>query len=217
VVLTGEASFIELASGRTTDDVTIVAPRLAGNKLTVRVVALEQLTNLDVSFVRVDPLVSRKVTIDDTGTGVIKGMIEGQYFLTARGGTQDSIWVAHELIEFAGGEQEALLYLQPAARISGRVVGEKGAAIDLGGVRVGATWVHDGTEVNPLDITEAPVSPSGSFRLDGLFGTRKLQLLGLGPEWEIRSIVQDRSDVTAAGVTVTADSEAKVVITVGRR
>ena len=55
------------------------------------------------------------------------------------------------------------------------------------------------------------------FNLDGLFGTRKLQLMGLDPEWVIRSIVQDRSDVTALGVTLTADTEAKVVITVGRR
>ena len=149
VVLTGEASFIELVPGRTTDDVTIVAPRLADNKLTVRVVTLEQLTDLDVSFVRVEPLVSRKVTLD--------------------------------------------------------------------GVRVGASWFQEGVEVNPLDITEAPVAANGTFTLEGLFGTRKLQLMGLGPEWEIRSIVQDRSDVTASGVTLTADTEAKVVITVGRR
>ena len=65
--------------------------------------------------------------------------------------------------------------------------------------------------------TEAPVAPNGTFRLDGLFGTRKLQLIGLGSEWMIRSIVQDRSDVTAAGVTLAADTEAKVVVTVGRR
>ena len=84
-------------------------------------------------------------------------------------------------------------------------------------MRVGATWLHDGVEVNPLDITEAPVAPNGAFQLDGLFGTRKLQLMGLGPEWEIRSIVQDRTDVTGSGVTLAADTEAKVVITVGRR
>jgi hypothetical protein len=82
---------------------------------------------------------------------------------------------------------------------------------------VGATWLQDGIEVNPLDITEAAVGPDGSFKLDGLFGTRKLQLIGLDPEWEIRSIVQDRSDVTGSGVTLAADTEAKVVITLGRR
>lgn len=218
VLMFGEASFVELVAGETTHNLTIVAPRLADNTLTVRVVTIEHsLSGLEVSFVRVMPLVTRQVPLDANGIGNIKGLAPGQYFLTARGRSQDSNWVAHELVEFGGGEQEALLYLQPASRISGQVVGEKGAAIDLGGVRVGATWMHDGVEVNPLDITEARVTPSGSFRLDGLFGTRKLQLLGLGPEWEIRSVVQDRSDVTGAGVTLTAGSEAKVVITVGRR
>ena len=71
--------------------------------------------------------------------------------------------------------------------------------------------------MNPLDINEAPVAADGTFRLDGLFGTRRLQLIGLGPEWEIRSIVHGRTDVTSAGVSVTADAEADVVITVGRR
>jgi hypothetical protein len=218
VVLTGEASFIELVPGRTTDDVKIVAPRLSDNTLTVRVVTIEHaLSSVEVSFVRAVPLVTRPVPIDGDGVGRIKGIAPGQYFLAARARSQDRNWVAHDLVEFADGEQEVLLYLQPASRIAGRVDGENGAVIDFGGVRVGATWMHDGNEVNPLDITEAPVAPDGSFRLDGLFGTRKLQLLGLGPEWQIRSIVQDRSDVTSAGITLTADREAKVVITVGRR
>ncbi|MEJ7666398.1 MAG: carboxypeptidase-like regulatory domain-containing protein [Hymenobacter sp.] len=108
VLRTGEASFIELVPGRTTDDVTIVAPRLADNKLTVRVVTLEQLIDLDVAFVRVEPLVSRKVTLDDSGTATINGMIEGRYFLTARGRSDDRNWAAQEVVEFAGGEQECI-------------------------------------------------------------------------------------------------------------
>ena len=218
VLLFGDASFVELAAGEITSDLTIVAPRLADNTLTVRVVTIEQaLSGVEVSFVRAMPLVTRPVPIDANGVGTIKGIAPGQYFLTARARSQDRNWVAHDLVEFADGEQEALLYLQPAARIAGRVVAEKGDAIAFDGVRVGATWLHDGVEVNPLDIAEAPVALNGTFQLDGLFGTRKLQLIGLGPEWAIRSVVQDRSDVTGLGVTLTADMEAKVVITVGRR
>lgn len=214
----GDAGFVELVAGETTNDVTIVAPRLSDNALTVRVATIEQsLSGLEVSFVRVAPLVIRPVAIDATGVGTIKGLAPGQYFLTARGRSQDRNWGAHELVEFAGGEQEALLYLQPAARISGRIVGEKGAPVDFAGVRVGATWLQDGVEVNPLDIAEAPVAMNGTFLLDGLFGTRRLQLIGLDPEWQIQSIVHDRSDVTGSGVALTADTEAKVVITLGRR
>jgi hypothetical protein len=50
-----------------------------------------------------------------------------------------------------------------------------------------------------------------------LFGTRKLQLMGLDSGWEIRSISQDRTDVTESGFSLTGDTAAKVVIVVGRR
>lgn len=218
VLMFGDASFVELAAGEITSDLTIVAPRLSDNTLTVRVVTIEQaLPGLEVSFVRVMPLVTRPVPIDANGVGSIKGMAPGQYFLTARTRSHDRNWVAHELVEFDGGDREVLLYLAPAAQISGRIVAEKGAAIPFDGVRVGSTWLHDGIEVNQLDITEATVASNGTFRLDGLFGIRKLQLIGLDPEWEIRSIAQDRSYVTGSGVALTADTEAKVVITLGHR
>jgi len=218
VLTFGEASFVELVAGETTDDLTIVAPRLSDNRLTVRVATSEpSLAGLEVAFVRVLPLLTRPVPIDASGIGVITGLPPGPYFLTARGRSGDRSWTAHDLVEFAGGEQEVLLYLQPSARIAGRIIVEKGAAVAFDGVRVGATWLQDGIEVNPLDITEAPVAPNGTFKLDGLFGTRQLQLIGLDPEWQIRSIVQDRSDVTGSGVALTADVEAQVVITLGRR
>jgi hypothetical protein len=68
-----------------------------------------------------------------------------------------------------------------------------------------------------LNVDEAAVGADGAFYLDGLFGTRKLQLLGLDSGWEIRSIAQDGKDVTVPGVSLTADTEAKVVIVIGRR
>jgi len=218
VLMFGDASFVELAAGEITSGLTIVAPRLSDNTLTVRVVTIEHsLSGVEVSFVRAMPLVTRPVPIDASGVGTIKGIAPGLYFLTARARSQDRHWVAHDLVEFSDGEQEVLLYLEPAARIAGRVVGENGAPITYDGVRVGATWLHDGIEVNPLDITETPVAANGTFTLDGLFGTRKLQLIGLDPDWEVRSIVQDRSDVTGSGVALTANTESKVVITLGRR
>ena len=217
VLLNGDASFVELVAGRTTEGVTIVTPRLADNRLTVRVVTLEQLSDLKVSLVRVEPLVTRKVAIDDSGAGNINGLVPGRYFLTARARSSDSIVAAHEAVSVIGGEQEVLLYLQRASRITGRIVGEKGAAPAFDGVRVGASWTEDGVEINPLDVDQAPVAADGTFKLDGLFGTRMLQVTGLDPEWQIRSVTQDRSDVTVAGVSLAADTEAKVVIVLARR
>ena len=144
-------------------------------------------------------------TLDDLALTDLRGVAGGR------------IWAAFEVVDFIGDTQEVLLYMQPAARITGRVTGEKGVAIALDGVRVGATWLQDEVEINPLDVDETPVAADGTFYLDGLFGTRKLQLMGLDSGWEIRSISQDRADVTESGIALTADTEAKVVIVVGRR
>jgi hypothetical protein len=175
------------------------------------------LSPLDVSFVRVEPLVTRRIAIDDSGTGTITGVVPGHYVLMARGLAGGRTWAASDVVDFVGDTQEILLQMRPASRVVGRVTGEKGAAIRFDGVRVGATLMQDGVEINPLDIDEAPVAADGTFSLDGLFGTRKLQVMGLDPEWEIRAVMQDRADVTAAGVALTDDTEAKVVIVVGRR
>ena len=218
VLQASEAGSVELVAGQTLDDITFVAPRIFENTLVVRLVTLERaLSQLAVSFVRVEPLLSRPVSIDDSGTGTITGLVPGRYFITARGASGDRTWTAFEVVEFIGDTQEILLYMQPAARITGQVTAEKGAAVAFDGVRVGATWMHDGVELNPLDIDEAPVAADGTFHFEGLFGTRKLQLMGLDSGWEIRSISQDRTDVTESGIALAADTAAKVVIVVGRR
>lgn len=54
-------------------------------------------------------------------------------------------------------------------------LGENGGTPALDGVRVGASWIHDGIEINPLNGDQAP------------------------------------------GISLAADSEAKVVIVLGRR
>jgi len=218
VLQLAEAGSIELVAGQALDDITFVAPTFSDNRLIVRIVSLEQaLSQLEVSFIRLDPLVSSSIPINSEGTGTLTGLVPGRYFLKARASSGDRIWTAYEIVDFVGATHETLLYMQPAARISGQITREKGAAIAFDGVRVGASWVLDGVEINPLDIDEVPVRANGTFFLDGLFGTRKLQFLGLDSEWEIRSISEGRSDVTVSGVSLTADTEAKILVVLGRR
>ena len=218
VLAASEAGSIELAAGETLDNIVVVAPRMSDHILTVRIVTAEQnLSHLDVSLVRPEPLNSRRVTIDASGTGTISGVTPGRYFLTARGWTGERAWTAADVVEFAGDTHEVLLYLQPAARLRGRIVAEKGAAPSMEGVRVGATWAYDGVAINPLAYDETPVAPDGTFLLDGLFGSCHLQLLGFDPAFEIQSISQGRSNVTAAGVALTAGAESNVVMVVRRR
>jgi hypothetical protein len=175
------------------------------------------LSKVDLSLVRLEPLMSRRIVVDDTGTGSVTGLIPGRYFLAARGYAGDRLSIAHDVLDFAGGSQEVLLYVQPSARIAGRVIGDKGVAPSLDGVRVGAAWIHEGVEVNPLSVDEAAVTSDGTFRFEGLFGTRHLRLFGLDPAFKVLSISEGRTDVTDSGVVLTADAEANVVIVVGRR
>ena len=82
---------------------------------------------------------------------------------------------------------------------------------------VTAAWMHDGAEINPLEFAEARVAADGSFRIDDLFGTRRLQLRALGVEWDVVAIRQDRTDVTTSGVVVVPDATTEATIVVRRR
>ena len=82
---------------------------------------------------------------------------------------------------------------------------------------VGASWVYDGEEVNPLKFDEVKAAPDGSFRIDHLFGTRKLQVRGLEVGWEIAAVRLGRADVTTNGIEVIADSTIDATIVLRRR
>jgi hypothetical protein len=217
VLAQSDAGAIELAAGKALDDILVAVPPLDEQRLTVRMVTLEPtLQKVDLALVRMEPLMSRRIEVDDTGTGTVTGMLPGRHFVSARGYAAGSLSVAYDVVDFVGGSQEVLLYLQPSARITGRIVGDKDALSSLDGVRVGAAWIYDGVEVNPLSVDEADVAPDGTFRFDGLFGTRQLRLFGLDPKFEVRAIMQGRADVTA-GVDLVAGTETTIDIVVGQR
>jgi hypothetical protein len=82
-----EAGSIELVAGQTVDDLTFVAPAISDNILIVRVVTIErELSQLDVSFVRVEPLVSRPVPIDSEGMGTVLPPFRSMAFASASRG-----------------------------------------------------------------------------------------------------------------------------------
>jgi hypothetical protein len=131
--------------------------------------------------------------------------------------SRDRHWAAYEVVDFIEDAYEARLQLLPTGSIAGRIVVETGSLPPLDGVMVGASWIYDGAEVNPLAADEANVAPDGSFRIDNLFGTRKLQLRALGLEWDVAAIRQDRTDVTERGVIVVPDATTQATIVLRRR
>ena len=87
----------------------------------------------------------------------------------------------------------------------------------MNGVSVEAVWTDDGLMIEPLARDEATVGPDGSFRVDHLFGTRTLKVIGLSPGWRVQSVRLGGRDVTASGVDIAPGAVVDVTIVVARR
>lgn len=150
------------------------------------------------------------------GTFELIGIPSGRYFVAARSWSDRDVLVASGIVDLVTDSHEIPLTLRRAGRITGKVVTERGGLPPIDGLRVGAAWVHDDVELNPLVPDQVAVSPDGKFRIDGLFGRRAMQLIGLSADWRIRSVRQGRRDVTS-GVEVAPARTVDVTIVVGRR
>jgi hypothetical protein len=197
---------------------TIVVPRINENVLTIVVPPADAtISDLAVSVLRQSPLAVRQIALNSEGVGTIKGVLPGRYFVAARAASSDRQWAGFEVVDFIEDSYEARLQLVPTGSITGRIVVESGAMPSLEGVMVGASWVHDGEEVNPLALDEVKAAPDGSFRADNLFGTRRLQLRGLGVGWDVAAVRQGRTDVTMSGIVVVPDATVDATIVLRRR
>jgi hypothetical protein len=212
-----EAVGIELAAGKVTDNLTVVVPKIIENTLTVRMRPDRAITRLAVSVLRAAPLTVLRLDLDRDGVATIKGMLPGRYVVAARGSSKRHQWAAFEVVDFVEDSVDISLKLLPTGSIAGKVVAERGPLPPLDGVSVGASWVHDGAAITPLDPDRISVARNGSFRIGDLFGTRKLQLSGLDPQWAIRAIRQKRRDVTASGVEIVPGRTIETTIVVARQ
>ena len=212
-----EATTIEVRAGETIENLEVVVPRVTENGLTVHVAASAPvLENMSVSILSVAPLAVHAIGLSAEGSGTIKGLIEGRYFVAARAWSRDQAFVAFEVVNFVQDSQEVSLHMQRAGRITGRIIAQRGGLPSLDGVRVGAAWVHDDVEINPLVPDNVEPGPDGRFTINGLFGRRKMELGGLSPDWRIQSVLQGRTDVTG-GVEVPPNSTVDLTIVLARR
>jgi hypothetical protein len=212
-----EAKTITLAAGDVVDRVDFVVPDLSNNALTLRVSPVVAAgSTVAAAVIRASPLMTATVVLDADGVGRLGGLLPGRYFAAARTSTPTKILTAFEVVDFTGDPRDVLLSLQPAGSITGRLVAQRGVLPPLEGVRVAASWVHDDVEVNPLVPDQVQVAADGSFRIDGLFGQRVIQLIGLPADWGVNAVLEGRRDVTR-GVAIQPGSTATVSIVLGRR
>jgi hypothetical protein len=217
VIDRGAAKTIRLAAGETLGDVNFVLPDLSAHTLRLRVSSPEPAVGTAAAAViRASPLMTARVRLNAYGIGRLGGLLPGRYFAAARAATATKVFTAFQVVNFTGDPQEVLLSLRPAGAIAGRIVAKRGTLPPLAGVRVAASWVHDDVEVNPLVPDQVEAAADGRFRIDGLFGQRAMQLIGLPADWGVNAVLQGRRNVTRA-VTVAPGSTTTVTIVLGRR
>jgi hypothetical protein len=213
-----EAGLVEVIAGKVKEDVTIIVPPVLERTLTVRIPPPDAtMTDVNVSVIRAEPLMTRRLALDAEGQAVTKGLIDGRYVVIATAMSGPQRWVDFLAFDFLEESLDVPLQLQPAGRIRGRVVADRGGLPPLDGASVGAAWVDNDLTLNPLSMDEARLGVDGTFEIDGVYGRRKLQLAQFDPGWTIYSVLQGRSDVTQAGVDVAPGVTTEVTIVVRRR
>jgi hypothetical protein len=218
VISRDEAALIELVAGQVKENITITVPRSLDSTLTVRVPPPDEtLTSVVVSITRPSPLMTQRLELDADGQAVVKGLVAGRYLVTATALQGQQRWVDYQAVDFVEDSVDVSLHLQPAGRIRGRIVTDRGGLPPLSDATVGAAWIDEDVALNPLTPDESAVAMDGTFSLDGLFGRRRLQLIRFDPDWRIQSVLEGRSDVTENGVDIVPNSTAEVTIVVRRR
>lgn len=214
-----EAEAIRVSAGLVTSDLTFRYPRITDRSLTARIsLPAPGATAMKASVYRVEPRMGRAIALDADGAGTVNGLLEGRYHVAAQAVLDGQTLVASDVAHVMHDETEIALLLAEPGRITGKVITERGTLPSLADALVAASWIEDdGEEIDPVSITETALAADASFRFDGLFGLRRLQLVGLPPEWRVQSIRHGRSDVATAGVTVAPGATIDIVITIGQR
>lgn len=214
-----DAGGVEVEKGATKDNVVISVPAVLDHTLTVRVPPPDAtFESVDVSLIRAVPLMTRKLSLDRDGQAIVKGLIDGRYVVVATAVSgQKQRWVDFQAVDFLSDSIDVALQLQPAGKIRGRIVADRGGLPALAGATIGAEWVESDITLNPVSPDETAIAADGTFEIAGMFGRRKLQLGAFDPEWKIESVLQGRSDVSVTGIDVVPNTTAEVTVVVRRR
>jgi Carboxypeptidase regulatory-like domain len=213
-----EAGRVEVIAGKVTEGVVITIPPTLDRSLTVRIPPPDAtMTDVSVSLIRHEPLMTRRLDIDAEGHATIKGLIAGRYVVMATAVSGQDLWADFQAVDFSEESLDIPLQLRPSGRIRGRIVADGGGVPPLDSATISAVWVDNDTLLNPLTPEEGAVAIDGTFEIRGLFGRRVLQLGRFNPDWRIHAVMQGRSDVTETGVDVASSHTTDVTIIVRPR
>ena len=143
-----DAIGVVLEAGKVTDRLTIIVPRINENVLTIIVPPADAtISDIAVSVLRESPLAVHQIDLNAEGVGALTGVLPGRYFVTARAASRDKQWAGFEVVDFVEDSYEARLQLHADRRHRGKNRRRPGHLPPLDGVIVGASWIHDGADV----------------------------------------------------------------------
>ena len=221
VLAIDEATRLEAIPGVAIPHADFRLPRVEFYKVDVRPTNTtnDPLSRFELSLVDTSktPPAVRLAMVDEDFRATITGLDAGRYVLQGKGQAGDTNVASWEVVDIAQDLIEWPMLLKPTGTITGRIVEERGGVPALPDVKISAGFVVNGEDADPLTPPQGNITADGRFRIDGLYGTRRLRVVGLPPEWDVRSIMSGRSDIQASGIEVPSGGAIDVVITVGKR
>jgi hypothetical protein len=192
------AKAVRVVRGASVGDLDIVVPHIPVFDLALKLSPLDALTStaVEVFLNATQAGRPRAITPRDIEPGGIvrfKRLRSGPYFVWARARTPNEILAAWRRIEIASQTVEVDFSLTRAGRIAGRVVAADLNAIS--GARVVATLVDSGLALDHRDPDSVDMAEDGRFAIDGLFGERRLRMIGLPEGWTVRAIRQKGREI----------------------
>lgn len=197
-----DASAVRVSAGDRLNDINIIISRASLSVITGRVISSAE-TSVPVAIFLVSSPAGKLVrtTTQPGGSFKFDGLKPGRYIVWSKLSTRDLVEVASEALNVAQDTIELELSLRPAGRVSGQVVAE-GAAAPPDGIRVIAALMDGSHDVDPTAPDQVEMDADGRFAIDGLFGTRRLRVIGLPPEWSLKSVLLNGREISPPHVEV---------------
>lgn len=148
------------------------------------------------------------------GTVRFKRLRPGRYFVWARAFVNDRALVAWRRVDLGSRDEAIEMPLVPAGRLSGRVVGADAAVVS--GARVVATLVDDGRAIDYREPDSTEVLADGRFAIGGVFGERRLRVIGLPEGWRVRAIRAGGREISDPLVVREGELIDEIEVIVGR-
>lgn len=186
-----QAKPVRVASDGATDDVVIVVRGIPVFDMALRLAPLDALKSANLELFLNGEEAGRPRAIapreaEPDGLVRFRRLRPGRYFVWARARVGDRTLVAWRRVDIRDRSEAIDFTLVPAGRVSGRVIGADAGV--LSGARVVATLVDEGRTIDYREPDSAEVLAEGRFAIDGVFGQRRLRVIGLPDGWRTASI-----------------------------